>query len=200
MDTDSISQKVHYRKFILASASPRRAQLLAELGLSFTVVTAQVEEHEDPDTDPTVMVLGNASLKADWVSSRNPEAWVLGADTTVCVDNKALNKPRDLDDARRMLRCLSGRIHVVYTGLAIRHQASGLARNAGIETKVHFRPLSEALIENYLAKVHVLDKAGAYAIQEFGELLVERIEGSYTNIVGLPMESTKQMLSDLGLL
>ena len=185
---------------ILASASPRRRELLASLGLRFDVMVAEVTEHEHPDTDPTVMVTHNSSLKADWVSARNPDAWVLGADTTVFVDGKALNKPVDLDDARRMLRLLSGRSHTVFTGLAFRHATKLVCRNEGVATQVQFKVLTPEIIEKYLSSVKVLDKAGAYAIQEHGDLIVEAFSGSYTNIVGLPLETTKQILVELGLL
>src|SRR5277367_6454193 len=101
-------------RLILASASPRRRELLAQLGIPFEVVVAEVTEHEDPSTDPKVMVAHNAALKADWVATRHPDAVVLGADTTVFLDGKAINKPRDLDDSRSMLRLLSGRVHTVF--------------------------------------------------------------------------------------
>lgn len=186
--------------FILASASPRRRELLSQLGLSFEVVVAHVEEHEHPDTDPRVMVSHNSALKADWVASRHPNAWVLGADTTVFIDGKALNKPVDLADARRMLALLSGRTHTVFTGIALRRAASGFRLDEGVATEVRFRVLTPSLVEEYLSKVHVLDKAGSYAIQECGDLIIDCYSGSYTNIVGLPVERTKQILGDLGLL
>jgi len=188
------------QRLILASASPRRRELLSQLGLPFEVEVAAITEHEHPDTDPRVMVIHNSSLKADWVAARHPEAWVLGADTTVFVDGKALNKPVDLEDARRMLCLLSGRSHTVFTGLAFRHLATKFSRNIGIATEVRFRPLTEEIIGSYLSRVHVLDKAGAYAIQEHGDLIIEGYTGSYTNIVGLPLETTKQILQELGLL
>lgn len=187
-------------RLILASASPRRKELLTQLGVTFDVEVAQVTEHEDPDTDPRVMVAHNAALKADWVASRNPDAWVLGADTTVYVDGKALNKPQNLEEARSMLSRLSGRAHTVFTGLALRRRCSGLLLDRGVATDVYFRVLTPAVIEEYLKKVHVLDKAGAYAIQEAGEMIVDHYRGSYTNIVGLPLETTKQILAQEGLL
>src|SRR3954469_4832784 len=107
-------------RLILASASPRRKELLAELGVLFEVVVADVTEHEEASTDPRTMVAHNAALKADWVAARHPEALVLGADTTVFIDGQALNKPRDGAEARAMLRRLSGRTHTVFTGLALR--------------------------------------------------------------------------------
>ncbi|HWA10828.1 MAG TPA: Maf family protein [Opitutaceae bacterium] len=185
---------------ILASASPRRRELLAQLGVPFTVVPAEVTEHEDPATDPREMVARNSALKADWVAARHPDAVVLGADTTVYIDGTALNKPRDLDDARAMLRRLAGRTHTVFTGLALRRRRDGLRIDEGVASGVTFKPLDEAAISAYLARVHVLDKAGAYAIQEVAELIVAGHTGSFTNIVGLPVETTKQILTRAGLI
>ncbi|MEX2045320.1 MAG: Maf family protein [Opitutus sp.] len=187
-------------RLILASASPRRRELLAGLGVPFEVVTAEVTEHEDPSTDPHAMVAHNAALKADWVASRHPDAVVLGADTTVFLDDHALNKPRDAADARAMLRRLSGRIHTVLTGLAVRRLADGLRIDERVASEVIFKPLDEATIEAYLARVHTLDKAGGYAIQEHGELIVAGHRGSFSNIIGLPLEATKLILTRCGLL
>jgi septum formation protein len=186
-------------RLILASASPRRRELLARLGVAFEVVPAAVVEHEDPASDPRVMVAHNAALKADWVAARHPEALVLGADTTVFVGGFVLNKPRDLMEARAMLRRLSGRTHTVFTGLALRRRQDGLRFDEGAASEVTFKPLDEAVITSYLARVHVLDKAGAYAIQEHGDLIVAGHTGSYTNIIGLPLETTKQLLTSCGL-
>jgi septum formation protein len=185
---------------ILASASPRRRELLAQLGLPFTVVTAAVEEHEDPGTDPRTMVAHNAALKADWVAARHPDSWVLGADTTVFIDNLALNKPVDGVAAREMLRRLSGRTHTVFTGLALRHVRRGVRVDEGTASEVTFKSLSDGAIETYLALVNTLDKAGGYAIQEQGDLIVAGYTGSFTNIIGLPLETTKQILTRVGLL
>ena len=187
-------------QLILASASPRRRELLAELGVPFDVVVAQITEHEEPSTDPRVMVAHNAALKADWVAARHPEAIVLGADTTVFLDGVALNKPRDGAEARAMLQRLSGRTHTVFTGLAIRRGADGLEIDEGVASDVTFKPLDPATIEAYLARVHTLDKAGGYAIQEHGDLIVAGYRGSFSNIVGLPLETTKHILTQCGLL
>ncbi len=184
---------------ILASASPRRKELLAQLGLPFTVVPAEVTEHEDPASDPRAMVRHNAALKADWVAARHPEATVIGADTTVFVDRTVLNKPRDAADARAMLRRLSGRTHTVFTGLAVRRLADGLKLDQGVASEVTFKPLDEAAIELYLSRVHTLDKAGGYAIQEQTDLIIAGYTGSLTNIVGLPVEEMKQLLTRAGL-
>lgn len=185
---------------ILASASPRRRELLGQMGVTFDVIPAEVTEHEDPASDPRKMVAHNAALKADWVSARHPDTVVLGADTTVFIDNTVLNKPRHLDEARAMLRRLNGRTHTVFTGLALRRQRDGLRIDEGVASEVTFRSFDEATIEAYLKLVPVLDKAGAYAIQEQSHLIVAGYTGSFTNIVGLPVEVTKQILTKCGLL
>ena len=187
-------------RLLLASASPRRRELLAQLGVAFSIVTAEVEEHEEAATDPRVMVAHNAALKADWVAARHPAAVVLGADTTVFLDGIALNKPRDLADARGMLRRLSGRTHTVFTGLALRRGADGMRIDEGVASEVTFKALDDTVIADYLARVNTLDKAGGYAIQEHGDLIVAGYRGSLTNIVGLPLETTKQILTRGGLL
>lgn len=186
-------------RLILASASPRRRELLAGLGVAFDVVVADVVEHEEPSTDPRLMVAHNAALKAEWVAARAPDALVLGADTTVFLDGVVLNKPRDAAEARAMLRRLSGRTHTVFTGLAVRRAQDGLRIDDGVASEVTFKPLDDATIETYLGRVHTLDKAGGYAIQEHPELIVAGYRGSLTNIIGLPVEATKQILTRCGL-
>jgi septum formation protein len=183
-------------RLILASASPRRRELLSQLGIPFEVVVAQVTEHEDPATDPRVMVAHNAALKADWVAGLHPDSVVLGADTTVFLDGKAINKPRDLDEARSMLRLLSGREHTVYTGVAVRRAAAGLRIDRGVASRVMFKPFGEPVIEEYVLRVNTLDKAGAYSIQEHSEMIISGYQGSLSNIMGLPMEATKQILTE----
>lgn len=187
-------------RLILASASPRRRELLEQLNVPFEVLPAEVVEHEAPDSDPRHMVAHNAALKADWVSERHPDATVIGADTTVFVDETVLNKPRDLPEARAMLRRLSGRTHTVFTGLAVRRRADALKLDQGAASEVIFKTLSDATIERYLERVHTLDKAGGYAIQEHPALIVERYTGSLTNIIGLPVDEMKQLLTRAGLI
>lgn len=184
---------------ILASASPRRRELLGRLGVPFTIIPAEVVEHEAPDADPRQMVAHNAALKAEWVAARHPDATVLGADTTVFIGTTVLNKPRDDADARVMLRMLGGRTHTVFTGLAVRRQRDGLRLDGGASSEVTFKPLTEAVIEEYLREVHTRDKAGGYAIQERPDLIIAGFRGSETNIVGLPLEETKQLLTQAGL-
>jgi septum formation protein len=187
-------------RLILASASPRRRELLAQLGLRFDVIVAEVTEHEEETTDPRTMVTHNAALKADWVAERHPDAWVLGADTTVFIDGVALNKPRDLAEARAMLKRLAGRTHTVFTGVALRRIAAGVKIDEGVTSEVTFKRFDDAVIDAYFRVVNPLDKAGAYGIQEGRELIIERWDGSFSNIMGLPMEVTKQILTRVGLL
>ena len=187
------------KRLILASASPRRKELLASLGVEFAIIPAEVVEHEAPDADPRAMVRHNAALKADWVAARHPQATVIGADTTVFVDQTVLNKPRDAAEARSMLRRLSGTQHTVFTGLAIRRQSDGLSLERGVASEVTFKSIDEATIELYLSRVHTLDKAGGYAIQEASELIIAGFTGSLSNIVGLPLEEMKQLLTQAGL-
>jgi len=187
-------------KLLLASASPRRRELLKSLGIAFEVVTASVVENEERGTPPRRMVADNAALKADWVASRNPGAVVLGADTTVALGDEALNKPADLASATRMLRRLSGRTHRVFTGVALRQDERNLRLDDVAVAEVTFKPLSDAEINAYLERVHVLDKAGAYAIQEHGEMLVSSYTGELSTIVGLPLSLVKQFLTRAGLL
>ena len=210
---------------ILASASPRRKELLAQLGIPFTVEVALVTEDEEPSRDPRVLVTHNAALKADWVAARHPDALVLGADTTVFLDQRVINKPADLLEAKAMLRRLAGRTHTVFTGLAVRRVSTGLKIDDGVTSEVTFLPLTEAQIEDYVTKVHTLDKAGAYSIQDQRELggvrppgalavplsrpsapggrapprVVASYVGSYSNIMGLPLDATKQILTRCGL-
>jgi len=184
---------------ILASASPRRQELLARLGLPFTVVVARVTEDEAPDADPRRLVAHNAALKAAWVAARFPAATVLGADTNICINGHVLNKPTDAADARAMLWRLSGRTHTVHTGLALRRGRDGLALDVVVDSAVRFRALDQTTIEAYLSKVYTLDKAGGYAIQEHPDLIIAGYEGSLTNIIGLPLSETKQILTRAGL-
>ncbi len=187
------------RRLILASASPRRKQLLGELGVVFDVVVADVTEHEEETTHPRTMVTHNAALKAEWVATRHPEAVVLGADTTVFLDERVLNKPADLAEARAMLKRLAGRTHTVFTGVALRCVATGLRIDEGVTSEVTFKAFDDAVIDAYFRIVNPLDKAGAYGIQDGRDLIIAGWHGSFTNIMGLPMETTKQLLARCGL-
>lgn len=185
---------------ILASASPRRRHLLASLGVAFDVVVADVDELDDPVADPSALVLHNARMKCEAVSAEHPGRPILAADTTVCVDRVVLNKPVDLEDARRMLRLLSGRTHQVHTAVVLHHPDLPELLTRRVTSEVEFLPLDSATIDAYLGEAQVLDKAGAYGIQEHSGRIVRLFRGSLTNIVGLPLEETRELLRAAGLL
>ncbi len=183
---------------ILASASPRRQELLSQLGTPFTVLPADIDERHHPGEVPRDYVRRMARTKAQHVAQAHPDAWVLGADTIVTIDDRILGKPQDAADAAAMLWALSGRVHDVITGIALaRHDQEYTALDV-VSTKVYFRALSEADISAYIAEKQPFDKAGAYAIQDQEGALVERYEGCYTNVVGLPVQRTAAMLRDAG--
>lgn len=186
-------------ELILASASPRRTELLAAAGIPHRVVVAAVTEHEDPSTDPCKMVLHNARLKAAAVAALYPAALVLGADTTVALGDQALNKPADLAEARAMLRRLSGREHTVHTGICLMLRQEGLEESHCVTARVRFRELSDADIERYIGLVNTLDKAGAYGIQEGREIIIASFEPPISTIMGLPVEFLAKRLGELGL-
>lgn len=173
-------------RLILASASPRRRELLRGEGFDFTVVPTGAEESHDPEVGLVPLVLSNARAKALEAAALHPDAAVIGADTLVWLDGLPLGKPSDGDHARAMLRMLSGRTHEVATGVHIARLDPLLECAFHEVTRVRFRVLGDAEIEAYLALVDVLDKAGAYAVQEHGEMIVEQIEGSKSNVAGLP--------------
>jgi septum formation protein len=189
---------------ILASASPRRRELLAAMSIPFEVVTAPIREH-DADSAPhlaaAALACENARLKAEAVAQSDIGAgrWVLGADTVVALDTRLFGKPATLDQAHEFLRALSGQSHQVITGCALFDPARQFVLFHEI-TRVTFRALTDEIITRYLAEVNVLDKAGAYALQERGESIVERVEGSRTNVIGLPTEALEKILLQRGLL
>lgn len=170
---------------ILASASPRRKELLARLGLPFSI---QISNAEEQTEGPWMMLaLENANLKAEEVASRYPESVVVGADTVIEFESRILGKPRDLADAERMLMMFSGKTHAVTTGCAVICRSRNLRVRFAETAQVTFRRLSPETVRRYLSLVSVLDKAGAYAIQEHGELIIERCEGDPDTVVGLPV-------------
>ena len=182
---------------VLASRSPRRAELLTRAGYRFEVAPADVDERRRDGEAPAKLVRRLAWKKAAVVAARHPGAVVLGADTVVVVDDDfVLGKPRGDADAARMLRCLSGRAHDVLTGVALR---APHGRRAGVQsTRVFFRTLSPEEVAGYVASGEPADKAGGYAIQGRASRFVTRIEGSYANVVGLPVELVDRLLGELG--
>ena len=177
---------------ILASASPRRAELLRECGLEFSVINSSATELSPEHLSPQELCQLNAHRKARAVAKKCPDALVLAADTLVFLDKQILGKPTSKQEAARMLSQLEGRTHQVVTGVTMLHLRSHRESMFAVCTDVRFRPLSATDIEAYLKKINPLDKAGAYAIQEHGEMIVEEISGSYTNVVGLPLERLQQ--------
>ena len=186
--------------FILASASPRRKELLERIGARFDIIAAQVEEFEEGHADPEAMVRENAALKAEWVARRHPDRFILGSDTTVHLDRKVLVKPADLEEAKRMLAMLSGRTHVVYTGVSLQCQNRGIEETFGVRSEVTFKSFDAEPLDRYLEIVNPLDKAGAYGIQEGTELIIDSFQGSHSNIMGLPIDETKCMLKRYNLI
>lgn len=174
---------------VLASASPRRKDLLGSLGLKFSVVPSLIEETPLQDETPRDHVLRLSVEKARDVAARKQVAgrWFIGSDTIVVHNTRLLGKPQDEQEAAGMLRALSGNSHDVYSGYAVHDRASGQTLQGAVRTRVTFRRLTEAEIAGYIATGEPRDKAGAYAIQGLGAFLVRAIEGSYTNVVGLPL-------------
>lgn len=180
-------------RLILASGSPRRADLLRSAGIEFDVCVTQVDEQVLPGETPTQYVRRLAAAKSAAVAKDHPRTLVLGADTIVVVDGQILGKPEDELEAERMLRRLAGRAHEVLTGVSLRRGTREACRV--VSTTVHFVELTDAEIEWYAASGEGGDKAGAYAAQGLGSRFVSRIEGSYTNVVGLPMSVVYEMLT-----
>lgn len=181
----------------LASASPRRSALLAQLGLAHEVVASDVDETALPGEAPEALVVRLARLKAEHGAEGGARP-ALGADTVVCVEGRILGKPRDAADAADMLRLLSGRGHRVLSGVAL--VTRGRTATALSASTVVFRPLTDREIEEYWASGEPLDKAGAYAVQGLAARFISHLEGSYSGVMGLPLYETATLLQDAGLL
>lgn len=179
---------------ILASESPRRRELLTQAGFEFTVEVAHAQEiSEGRPEDVTVQ---NAVLKAQAVQKHQPGRMVLGADTVVYVDGRVFGKPKDEQDAKRMLEALNGRWHQVYTGVAMTDPEGGL-HTAYAVTDVHFVDMTEEEIISYIATGEPFGKAGSYAIQSRAGYFVDRIEGSFSNVIGLPLTTVRELLKEI---
>ena len=183
------------RSLILASGSPRRADLLAAAGFRFTVVTAQTTELIADFLSPRELTLFNARRKAFAVAPRHPDSVVLAADTVVALGGKTFGKPKDVEEAKLFLRQLSGQTHLVVTGIVIVLHAESRASYDVTQSEVTFKQLSPAQIDDYLIRINPLDKAGAYAAQNDSPSIIEDVAGSFTNVVGLPMEKVATSLA-----
>ncbi len=185
------------KRLVLASESPRRRALIEALGASVEVRVSRAEEITQGE--PRAVAAANARRKRDAVATEIADgAIVIAADTIVVIDDRILNKPADLDEARAMIRMLSGRTHEVMTGVAVADTGSGLSADAVEITRVTFRELSEAEISGFVEAVRPLDRAGAYTVDGPGALLVERYEGCYNNVLGLPLVCLDILLRRLG--
>ncbi len=180
---------------ILASASPRRAELLGQLKLEFEVVPGDATEVFDDQLSPLELCQLHAHRKARADAKQTPDPLVLGAHTLVFLGREIFGKPRNLADARRMLTQLQGRTHQVVTGVSLINLRAHRERLFAVSTDVKFLPLTAEQIADYLGRMNPLDKAGAYAIQEHGEMIVSEIAGSYSNVVGLPVEQLQAELN-----
>lgn len=184
-------------EIILASGSPRRREILSELNIPFQVIPSDAEEIIEANCPPYLTVERLSLLKAaDVAKTQNKNALVIGADTVVVLDGEILTKPKDAEDAKRMLALLSGREHSVLTGISVVRCSDAKAVSVYEETKVRFGPISEEEIERYVASGEPLDKAGAYGIQGLGSLFTQKIDGDYFNVVGLPVFRLAKLLKE----
>lgn len=186
-------------QLVLASASPRRRQLLSQLGLDFITIPSEIEEEGYGDLPPMEQVMALARAKAERVALGLSDAIVLGADTLVVCQGQVLGKPATSQEAEAMLSFLSGKSHEVYTGVAVIKVPGMISRQAWERTEVRFRQLTLREIRAYVATGEPLDKAGAYGIQGLGALLVESICGDFFNVVGLPLVRTVALLQEFGI-
>jgi septum formation protein len=207
VEKDPITLRMHQQnkpELILASSSPRRQELLREIGISFQVHAANINEDQIAGETPIAYALRLAQEKAQAVAAHYPQSYVLGADTIVVVDGEVLGKPKDQQDAARMLRLLSGRGHEVTTAVSLISPGTvapgTLAETRASTTKVYFREIAEDEIQQYVAGGEPMDKAGAYAIQGGASRWADRIDGEFSNVVGLPLSLVTDMLITTGLM
>ena len=191
---------LYQESIILASKSPRRKELLEQAGLKFEIMAADIDEDSVPLSRPRDYVSELSRIKTDHIAKRYPDHWVIGADTIVVVDDAILGKPKTRDDAGQMLTSLNNRCHSVFTGFTISCQARKITLTKSIETKVLFKNLSLEEINWYTGTDEPYDKAGGYGIQGIGAFMVRKINGSYSNVVGLPVCEVMESLSTLGII
>jgi septum formation protein len=188
-----------FQKIILASGSPRRREIFKKLGINFQYVTSNIEEKFDESLSVYEQVVKLATMKAYKVANIYDEAFIVGADTVVYLENKIIGKPKDIVDAKNILKFLSGKMHEVITGVAIVNKREKLIERFYEKTAVYFRKLNDALIDWYIDTDEPMDKAGAYGIQGAGSLLIEKIYGDYDNVVGLPAGKLLEAFGRLGI-
>ncbi len=185
-------------EIVLASASPRRKELLEQIGLQFTVDPSDYPEDAFFEMKPAERARQVSLEKARSVATRHKDALVIAADSLIVLKDQVLGKPHDASEAKRMLKSLSGRAHTGITGFTVLDSKSGKSESRSVKTKVFMRKLSDKEIDAYVASGEPLDKAGAYGIQGVGAVLIDRIEGDYYNVVGLPLASLAEVLKKFG--
>ena len=185
---------VALKNLVLASQSPRRKELFENLRIPFTVSPSDAEEVHPEGHKPSAIVIENAVRKAETIGSRFPDSFIIGADTIVWLENTVLTKPADFAEAKKFLNRLAGNTHTVYTGVVVLDSSSGRIESGYCATDVTFRPMSASDIDTYIRAIHPYDKAGGYAIQGFGSLVVEKINGCYFNVMGLPIHLVDTLL------
>lgn len=186
------------KQIILASQSPRRKKLLEQIGLTIKMVPSNIDEKLNPRLKPKSQTEELSIEKAKIVAEKYPDSIIIAADTLVSLKGDILGKPKNMEDARRMIKKLQGKTHTVITGFTIYHKTIHKMVTESVETKVTFRRLKDAEIKNYLKKEKPLDKAGGYGIQEAGILLLEEINGDFSNVVGLPLSKVIPTLKKFG--
>lgn len=183
---------------ILASNSPRRSALLSQINLKFTVSPARIKEQTQSNEKPEDYVVRIALAKGNIIAKKYPNSTVIGADTIVVLENKVLGKPKTKMKAKEMLKELQGKKHKVITGISVINKSKNIVLSRAIKTGVKMKALTEKEIDGYIRTKEPLDKAGGYAIQEMGTVLIDEIKGSYTNVVGLPLNALCELLREAG--
>lgn len=186
------------KRIILASGSPRRKMLLEQIGLKFEIAKSGYNEKDTKQFDPVKLTQTLSLQKAKAVGIKFKNSIIIAADTVVVFNKKIIGKPKTVNEARRILKLLSGNEHIVITGLTVFDSSNYKAITKSVETKVFFRKLKSSEIENYIKLENTLDKAGAYGIQGIGSFLIEKIEGDYFNVVGLPLATLHESLKEFG--
>ncbi len=200
MNLRNQTNKIIQEPIILASKSPRRKELLEQAGLTLEIFAADIDEESIPLSAPKDYVKALSRIKADHIAKSRPDHWVIGADTIVVIDDIILGKPKSRDEAVHMLNTLSNRDHCVFTGFTICCHKKKKSITKSIETTVFFKQLSLGEIQWYAATNEPYDKAGGYGIQGIGAFLVRKINGSYSNVVGLPICEVMETLSSLSII
>ena len=186
-------------RFVLASSSPRRRELLGSIGADFDVIPSNIPEERGEGETPEEYVARLSREKAHAIAAKHPDRWIIAADTTVALDDLVLEKPIDAEDAKRMLKRIAGKTHVVYTGVTLARDNPHYIDTHVATSEVRMLPLTARDIDWYVATREPLDKAGAYAAQGVGGMFIDSIHGSYTNVVGLPLALLFQMLRKAGI-